>query len=150
MAIALAEVTRTVASRRTDEGIRMGEELEAIRKEGPYTQQEVADRLGMSLQGYLGYRRGYQRVTPNTVRKWADALEVPVSELARRLGISLFTDMDASGLRQELAAILPDADAAELDDLSRRLSTLPPSDRRQILEMWRDHLDGRLSRLGRA
>lgn len=150
MAVAYVEVVEVVASRRSPEGIRMGEILEEIRREGPYTQLEIAARLGMSLPGYLGYRRGYQRVTPNTLRKWAEALGVPVAELAKRLGIGLLTDADASGLRQELAAILPDADAAELDDLARQLGTLPPADRKQVLDGWRDHLTGRLSRLGRA
>lgn len=150
MAVAIFEVVSVVADRRTEEGRRMGDEIEAIRKEGRFTQVQLAERLGLSLQGYLGYRRGYTQVTPNTLRKWADALVVPVAELAQRLRIDLIGDVEAAGLHQQLAAILPDADATELDDLARRLGTLPPEDRRQVLEGWRDHLTGRLSRLGRA
>jgi transcriptional regulator with XRE-family HTH domain len=148
VALALAEVV--VASRRTEEGVRMGEEIESLRKEAGFTQKEVADRLGLALQTYLGYRRGYMRVSPNNLRKWAQALNHPVAEVASRLEVDLLTEAAASGLRQELAALLPDADAAELDDLTRRLATLPPSDRRQVIDGWADHLYGRLTRLGRA
>lgn len=126
----------------------MGEVIETIRREGPYTQVQVAERLGLSLQGYLGYRRGYHKITPNTVKKWAQALDVPVVELAQRLGIELFGDIDASGLREQLAVLLPDASAAQLDELARRLALLKPEDQRQVLEGWSDHLLGRLTRLG--
>lgn len=84
MAIAVAEVA--VGPRRTTEGIRMGEELEVVRRERGLTQQELADRLGMTLQGYLNYRRGYGRVNRNTLPKWARALDMPIPELAERLG----------------------------------------------------------------
>ncbi len=122
VAIAVAEVV-VAAPRRSPESLQMGEGLEVIRRERGLTQQEVAERLGMSLQGYLNYRKGYGRVNRDTLPRWASALDTPIPELARRLGIELLVESDASGLRQELAAILPDADAAELDDLTRRLST---------------------------
>lgn len=149
MAIAVAEVT--MPPRRTPEGIRMGEEIEAIRREGPFTQQQIADRLEMSLQGYLNYRRGYGKLTRNTLPKWAKALDVPITALARRLRIDLLIDADpeAPALRRELAALIPDADAAELDDIFRRLSALPPSDRRQIIDGLADHVTGREHRLAR-
>jgi transcriptional regulator with XRE-family HTH domain len=57
---------------------------------------------------------------------------------------------DGSGLRQEVAALMPDADAAEVDELVRQLATLPDADRRKVLDGWRDHLTGRLTRLGRG
>lgn len=148
MAIALAEVI--VASRRTDEGMRMGEQIEAIRKEGPFTQQQVADRLGLKLASYLGYRRGYTKITPNNIQQWANALDYPVVKLANRLGIPLPAQADASGLRQELAALLPDASAADLDGYVRDLASLPISDQRQILDGLRDHIAGRKAHLGLA
>lgn len=147
MAVALAEVM-VATDRRTEEGIRMGEEIEAIRKEGPYTQKQVAERLGLSLQGYLGYRRGYTLVTPNSLRKWAKALNVPVRDLARRLDVDVVGEPDATGLRQQLAALLPDASAEQLDRIAHRLTLLSPEDQRQILEGWDDHLLGRLTKLG--
>lgn len=150
MAIAIAEVA--VASRKTADGVRMGGELEAIRHESGFTQQEVAERLGLALSTYLSYRRGYLRITPtpSALKKWAHALGISVADLASRLQIDLLTETEAQGLRQELAQLLPDADAAELEDLTRRLATLPPADRRQVLAGWADNLHGRLGRLGRA
>lgn len=148
MAVALAEVI--VASRRTDEGIRMGEEIEAIRKEGPFTQQQVADRLGLSLPTYLHYRRGYTKISPNNIKRWADALDYPVVKLAARLGILLPATSDAVGLRQELTALFPDASARELDGYVRDLATLPPADQRDIMDGLRDHILGRKAHLGLA
>lgn len=142
MATAIAEVMQVVATRRTADGVRMGDEIETIRKEGPFTQQQVADRLQMSLQGYLGYRKGYQRVTRNTIQKWANALDVPLVELARRLEISLLAEPDASGLRQQLAALLPDASAAEMERTVRELAQLPPHLREKWFEMQRWVLNG--------
>jgi transcriptional regulator with XRE-family HTH domain len=146
VAIAVAEVAVAVAPRRTEEGVRMGEELEAIRRDRSLTQQQLADRLGMSLQGYLNYRKGYGRVTRNTLPKWAKAFGVTVADLASRLKIDLLAEPDASSLRQQVAALMPDADAADVDDLVRRLATLPDSDRKQVLDGWRDHLTGRRAR----
>lgn len=141
MAVALAEVL--VASRKTDEGMRMGDEIEAIRKEGPFTQQVVAARLGLSLATYLGYRRGYHRVTPNTLKKWAHALDIPAAELAKRLGIDLcLTGADASSLRRELAALLPDAGAAQMEATVRELAKLPPHLRDQWMQMARINMRG--------
>ena len=141
MVVALAEVL--VASRRTDEGMRMGDEIEAIRKEGAFTQQQVAGRLGLSLQTYLGYRRGYHKITPNTLKKWANALDVPAAELAARLGIDHFLlDADASSLRRELAALLPDAGAAQMEATVRELAKLPPHLRDQWMQMARINMRG--------
>ena len=128
MAVALAEVGAVVASRKTDEGVRMGAILESLRREQGLTQQELAARLPMSLEGYRNYAKGYGRISRNTLPKWASALNIPVPELAQRLGIALLTEPDASALRQQLATLLPDANAAELDDLARKLATLSPFD----------------------
>jgi transcriptional regulator with XRE-family HTH domain len=60
---------------------------------------------------------------------------------------------DAAGgspLRQALAFLVPEREVAEVDDLLRRFASLPDIDRRQVLDGWRDHLTGRLARLGRA
>lgn len=144
MVIALAGVAEvTVASKRTEEGMRMGDEIEAIRKEGPFTQQQVADRLGLKLATYLSYRRGYIQVTPNTLKKWANALDVPAAELAHRLGIELcLTIADASALRRELATLLPDAGAAQMEATVRELAKLPPHLRDQWMQMARINMRG--------
>lgn len=141
MAIAIAEVL--VASKKTADGIRMGDEIEAIRKEGPFTQQQVADRLGLKLATYLSYRRGYILVTANTLKKWANALDVPAAELAQRLGIDhCLLGADASSLRRELAAVLPDASAAQMEATVRELAKLPPHLRDQWMQMARINMRG--------
>lgn len=151
MALAIAEVTRVVASRsKTSEGMRHGQVLESLRRARGLTQAQLAEALGMSEEGYRNYAKGYLKITHDKLPRFSGPLGVPIPELADSLGINLVGDADASGLRQELAAILPDADATTLDDITHDLVKLPPSDRRQILQTWRDHLDGRLHRLGRA
>lgn len=102
MAVALAEVGAAVASRKTDEGVRMGAILESLRREQGLTQQELAARLPMSLEGYRNYAKGYGRISRNTLPKWARALNIPAPELAKRLGIELLAEPDASALRQQL------------------------------------------------
>lgn len=141
MAVTYAGVA--VVSGRTEEGMRMGDEIDAIRKEGPFTQQQVADRLGLKLATYLSYRRGYIQVTPNTLKKWANALDVPAAELAQRLGIDhCLLGADASSLRRELAAILPDAGAAQMEDTVRELAKLPTHLRDQWMQMARINMRG--------
>lgn len=158
MAVAIAEVATVVATRRaTPEGIKLGKELEKLRLEKlaadrQWTQKYVADRLGMSEEGYRNYVKGTGRITRHTLPKWANAFDVSIPDLAGRLGIDLLTDADpdAPALRRELAALMPDADAAEIDDMTRRVAALPASERRQVIDGWRDYLTGRLTRLGRA
>ena len=86
MALAVAEVVKSVASRKTEDGVRMGLELERVRREQDLTQQQLAERLPMTVEGYRNYAKGYGRVTRNTLPKWAKALNVPIADLARRLG----------------------------------------------------------------
>lgn len=151
MAVALVEVLAPVASRpKTQRGIELGTELEQLRREREWSQKHLAERLGMSEEGYRNYAKGYGRITRDTLPRWSRAFEMTVADLASRLKIDLLAEPDASNLRQQVAALMPDAEAAEVDDLVRRLATLPDIDRKQVLDGWRDHLTGRLTRLGRA
>lgn len=151
MAVAIAEVAAPVASRvKTQRGIELGIELEKLRRERGWSQKALADRLVMSEEGYRNYAKGYGRITRDTLPRWANAFEMTVADLASCLKIDLLAEPDASSLRQQVAALMPDADAGEVDDLVRRLATLPDLDRKQVLDGWRDHLTGRLTRLGRA
>lgn len=151
MAVAIAEVLAPVASRaKTQRGIALGLELEALRRERGLTQKQLADLLDMSEEGYRNYAKGYGRITRDTLPRWSKAYGMTIADLASRLKIDLLAEPDASNLRQQVAALMPDAEAAEVDDLVRRLATLPDPDRKQVLDGWRDHLTGRLTRLGRA
>lgn len=58
-----------------------GERIKKLRKEKGMTQKELAKKLGFS-PSYLGqYENGYRNPKPSTVKKIADALEVPVSKI---------------------------------------------------------------------
>jgi transcriptional regulator with XRE-family HTH domain len=135
VAVALAEARST--NRKTDESVRLGVELERIRRDRGLTQLELAERLGMSVEGYRNYAKGYGRVTRDKLPRWARALEMPIPELARRLGISLLTEPDASGLRQELVTLLPEATADGAERLVRDLAELAPNEQRQVLDTVR-------------
>lgn len=141
--MAVAEVSRIVPSRKTEEGVQMGEELERIRLERGMTQQDVADRLGMSLQGYLGYRKGYIRVTQKNLARWATAFGVPPAKLAERLRIELVVAESPGTLREQLAALFgPDA-GEEVERLVREMAGMPEHDRRQLIEFWKYQMKGR-------
>jgi transcriptional regulator with XRE-family HTH domain len=148
MAIAVAEVR--VAARKTERGIEMGLTLEAIRKERGFKQVQVAEALGMSLEGYRNYAKGYGRIRQEALPRWSRALDMPIPELAHRLSLDLLGEPDASGLREQITALLPDADAATTETLIREVALLPPADRREVLAGWRDTLAGRKAHLGRA
>lgn len=112
------------------------------------TQKSLAEALGMTEDGYRNYVKGTGRITRHTLPKWAKAFNMPIPELAARLGIPLLVEAGASGLREKLAELLPEASAEQLDKVAHRLALLSPEDQQQVLEDWDDHLLGRLTRLG--
>lgn len=146
MAVCVAEMTLAA---RTPEGLRIAAVFKQLREDASLTQEQVAERAGLTLAGYRPYEQGKRQMRTEQIEVFAKAFGVSRSILAERLRLA---DPDAGDMsvRQQLAELIPDADAIELDAMVHQLATLPPSDRRQILEMWRDHLSGRLSRLGRA
>lgn len=146
MAICVAEF---VLAARTPEGLRIAAVFKDLRRSAELTQEEVAERAGLTLAGYRPYEQGKRQLRTEQITVFADAFGVPRSMLAERLHLA-DSDIADGSVRQQLAEFMPDADAAELDAMVRKLATLPPSDRRQVLEGWGDHLDGRLHRIGRA
>ena len=146
MAVCVAEITLAA---RTPEGLRIAAVFKQLREMSGLTQEQVAERAGLTLAGYRPYEQGKRQMRTEQIAVFAEAFGVPRTMLAERLHLA-DPDVGDASVRQQLAEFMPDADAAELDLMARQLGTLPPSERRQILEMWRDHLNGRLSRLGRA
>lgn len=146
MAIAVAEVVRGVAARKTDSGTRMGEELEKVRRERNLTQQQLATRLGMSLQGYLGYRKGYSKVTEKSLVRWATAFGLPATKLAKRLGIELVLSDCPGDLRGQLTALFGSEQADDLEQFLRDTAELPPEDQQQVLGVALDYVAGRKAR----
>ncbi len=140
MAIALAGVVSVMAPRKsakTEDGVRMGNEIEAMRKEAGLTQQDLADRLEMTLQGYLNYRKGYGRVSPNSVTRWANALKVSPSQLADRLRIELPVRNDPSTLLTALSEAVSADKAAILGDVVQEIQDWPETEQRFIIELFR-------------
>ena len=58
-----------------------GERIKKLRKEKGMTQKELAKKLGFSPSHLGQYENGYRNPKPSTVKKIADALEVPVSKI---------------------------------------------------------------------
>ena len=58
-----------------------GERIKKLRKEKGMTQKELAKKLGFSPSHLGQYENGYRNPKPSTVKKIADALEVPVSQI---------------------------------------------------------------------
>jgi len=60
----------------------MGRRVRAFRKLKGYTQQELADRIGISLAVLGAVERGNRRLEDQILDKIASVLEVSVQELA--------------------------------------------------------------------
>ena len=60
----------------------MGRRVRAFRKLKGYTQQELADSVGISLAVLGAVERGNRRLEDQILNKIADVLEVTVDELA--------------------------------------------------------------------
>jgi transcriptional regulator with XRE-family HTH domain len=126
-----------VTSRKSAETARMGRQLSGLRKERGLTQAQLAERLGLSVEGYRMYEKGYTRVRADNLSRWARALNLPAPALAVRLDIPLGVDPNAPGLAREVAALLAPDEADEIDAIVRALEPLPPSARRRALDMMR-------------
>ncbi|NQX49591.1 helix-turn-helix transcriptional regulator [Paenibacillus tritici] len=61
---------------------RMGMRVRAFRKLKGYTQQELADSVGISLAVLGAVERGNRRLEDQILNKIADFLEITVEELA--------------------------------------------------------------------
>ena len=108
-----------------------------MRRERGLTQAQLAERLGLSVEGYRMYEKGYTRVRADNLPRWARALNMPAPALAARLEIPLGVDPDASALAREIGALLGPDEADEIDAIVRELEALPPAARRRALDMMR-------------
>jgi transcriptional regulator with XRE-family HTH domain len=126
-----------VTSRKSAEGARRGRQLAGLRRERGLTQAQLAERLGLSVEGYRMYEKGYTRVRADNLPRWARALNMPAPALAARLEIPLGVDPDASALAREVGALLGPDEADEIDAIVRELEPLPPAARRRALDMMR-------------
>lgn len=61
--------------------MKFSENLKQIRIKKGFSQKEIADRLGVSQPSYAQYENGKRNPKKETIKKMADALEVPIQEL---------------------------------------------------------------------
>ena len=66
------------------------ERLKAIRKESPYTQQNIADILGISLNAYQKYEQAERSPSLETLVKLADIFNVSTDYLLERTDVKSF------------------------------------------------------------
>jgi len=83
-----------------------GEKIVEIRKEKGISQKELAKRLGVSPVMVAHWEKGRRKPKADTLKKIADALEVPLSRLYA-------LDPDAVYLDSEITFIEPDPDNPE-------------------------------------
>ena len=126
-----------MTARKSAEVARLGRELAGLRRERGLTQAQLAGRLGLSVEGYRMYEKGYSRVRADTLPRWARALDMPAPTLATRLDIPLGVDPDASALAREVGMLLGPNEADEIDAIVRELEPLPPAARRRALDLMR-------------
>lgn len=135
MAIAVREIE---LSKVTEGGLRLAGVLRAIRKEKGWKQREVAERWGMSVDGYRPYEQGRRQLRVTQIPLLATALKIKPDDLARRIGISLADETDGTAtLRAEAARELATLVVTELADVLTQLEGLEPTAWREVIETWR-------------
>jgi transcriptional regulator with XRE-family HTH domain len=99
------------------------------------TQQDLAERLGVSFQQVQKYESGANRVSASRLWMVAGLLNVPVE--------FFFEGLDAEGMDADPRPSAPDEDAADLpldrDSLAllRSFSAIPEPQRRRLLDLAR-------------
>ena len=63
----------------------LGSRIKALRTARNYTQEQVADRLGISRQKYARIEKGLNSITLELLTKIAETLDVTVSDITRVL-----------------------------------------------------------------
>lgn len=81
------EVERSVPKRMTEDGERLAQALRDLRTRAGITQEEMADRIGLSYAGYRPYEQGRRELKPSQLPRFAEALEISTAELASRIGL---------------------------------------------------------------
>jgi transcriptional regulator with XRE-family HTH domain len=64
-----------------DRDIQLARYIQEIRKQKGYTQEQLADKIGVSLTHYSYLEIGYKLPNTHMLQRIADALEVKVKEL---------------------------------------------------------------------
>ena len=116
-----------------------GKKLRMRRKLMDFTQQDLADAVGVTFQQVQKYERGVNRISVSRLADFAKALQVPVDYFFKELEGDVEYSADssaASGLAE--AAVQYDADAfsnPETIELLKHFYRCDPNVRKQFTEM---------------
>jgi transcriptional regulator with XRE-family HTH domain len=94
----------------------IGEKLRKLRKERGWTQKTLEEKTGVAQRNISSYESGKLQPSARTLRKFADAFEVPVEELVGEP-------------RKEAALVLSDP---ELLQMFREVSQLPEAEQNRL------------------
>jgi DNA-binding XRE family transcriptional regulator len=128
-------------SKVTEGGKDLAKVLREVRELRGWTQREVAERWGMTVDGYRPYEQGRRQLRLSQIKRLAEALDIPEAELAERLGMKMATDptpeSETDTVRLEMARELAALAAQELAELLGVLEGLSPSAWRETIETWK-------------
>jgi len=104
----------------------LNERLSKLRKSKKLTQQDMADKLGITRQGYGNYESGKRDIDSNTLIKISDILRVNTDYLLGRTDNKDGIDIDANlsdidkEIMREFRKLAPE-DQAYVADLIKRI-----------------------------
>jgi transcriptional regulator with XRE-family HTH domain len=78
----------------------LGSAIEAVRKSEELSQEDCAEKLGVSKSHLCDVEKGRKIVSPERAAKWARILGYPESVLVR---LALQGELDAAGLKYRVA-----------------------------------------------
>ena len=81
------------------------EKLKARRKELKMTQKDIADRLGISYQGYSAWERGVKQPSKEKVKKLEQILDVPIGYFTEPEIVRLYNTLSDEGKDQALGYV---------------------------------------------
>lgn len=107
---------------------RVAAALRAVRKAYDLTQEQMAPILGITFAGYRPYERGERDLTQSQIETIATALEIPVSEITRRLW-------------PDDVRLIETAYSTDFEELKRQVADLPPEVAARIVQGWRESVE---------
>lgn len=114
-------------SPRSPEGEKVAEALRSLRASSGLTQEQAAQRVGLTLSGYRNYEQARRHLRVDQLERFALAFGVSPESLANRIGLSS-TDSRTMSF------------SADLEVFQHQLDALPPDLAASLVDMWRSSL----------
>jgi len=132
VAVCIAEITLAA---KTPEGLRIAAVFKELRESAGLTQEQAAERAGLTLAGYRPYEQGKRQMRTEQIGVFAEAFSVSRSTLAERLGVSF--DPAAIALEDRIYRTLGPERAHIAGRIFDTVVDLPPDLQDKALEMMR-------------